>query len=194
MSDELILALHSVGAIKFGEFKLKSGIVTPFYLDLRLLISHPRVLRDTACVLSQVLAALSFDRIAAVPYAGLPIGVATALEMDRPLIFPRREKKDHGTGRAIEGEFHAGDQVVVVDDVITKGTSKIEAIEPLIAAGLKVRDIVVLVDREQGGAEELAGRGYRVHSAMNIHQIMKVLKDSNKVSEKQYQDVLASLA
>jgi uridine monophosphate synthetase len=193
MNNELILALHSIGAIKFGGFKLKSGIVSPIYLDLRVLVSHPRVLRESAWALAQALAALTFDRIAAIPYAALPIGTAVALEMDRPLIYPRREKKEYGMGRIIEGEFHAGETVVVIDDVITTGASKVEAIEPLIAAGLNVRDIVVLVDREQGGTAELAARGYRVHSVLKIKEMLQVLKAAEKISESQHCDVLAFL-
>ena len=172
---QLVFSLHTIGAIKFGAYKLKSGILSPFYLDLRILVSHPRVLRETAQVLAQLLATLQFDRIAAIPYAALPIGTAVALEMDRPLVYPRREKKDYGTGRAVEGEYRAGETIVVIDDVITTGASKIEAIEPLTLAKLKVRDIVVLVDREQGGAQEIAKKGYHVHSIFKITEMMRIL-------------------
>ena len=193
MNNELILELHQIGAVKFGEFRLKSGIISPVYLDLRILISHPLVLRAAAQALAKVLGALDFDRIAAIPYAALPIGAAVALEMNRPLIYPRREKKEYGTGRSIEGEFCAGETVVVIDDVITTGASKIEAIEPLVAAGLNVRDIVVLIDREQGGAAELAERGYAVHAVLKMHEIMQVLKDTAKISDKEYDAVCAFL-
>ncbi len=194
MNEDLALALYTAGAIQFGEFKLKSGIVSPFYLDLRLLVSYPRVLRDAARAMATTLAGCTFDRLAAIPYAGLPIGVALALEMNRPLIYPRREIKDHGTGRMIEGEFRSGETVVLVDDVITKGTSKVEALQPLLGAGLSVRDMVVLIDREQGGVEELAARGFRIHSVLKARQIMSTLKDADKISEGQYQSVLSFLA
>ena len=193
MNNDLILELHGIGAVKFGQFKLKSGIISPIYLDLRILVSHPPVLRATAQALAKVLGALDFDRIAAIPYAALPIGAAVALEMNRPLIYPRREKKEYGTGRSIEGELRAGETAVVIDDVITTGASKIEAIEPLVAAGLNVRDIVVLIDREQGGAAELAERGYAVHAVLAMHEIMQVLKDTAKISDKEYDAVCAFL-
>ena len=191
---QLVFSLHSIGAIKFGAYKLKSGILSPFYLDLRVLVSHPRVLRDTALVMAQLLATLTFDRIAAIPYAALPIGTAVALEMDRPLVYPRREKKDYGTGRAVEGEYRAGETCVVIDDVITTGASKIEAIEPLTLAKLKVRDIVVLVDREQGGAQEIAKKGYAVHSIFKITEMMSILEEAGKVTESQHRDVLTFLS
>ena len=190
---QLVFDLHNIGAIKFGKFKLKSGILSPFYLDLRVLVSYPTVLRYSALAMAQVLTSLTFDRIAAIPYAAMPIGTAIALEMNRPMIYPRREKKDYGTGRAVEGEFNRGETVVVIDDVITTGISKLEAIEPLHEAGLKVRDIVVLVDREQGGAKELESRGFRVHATLKIRGMMKALKEAGKVTDKEYDDVMAFL-
>ena len=191
---QLVFSLHTIGAIKFGAYKLKSGILSPFYLDLRILVSYPGVLRETAHVIAELLATLKFDRIAAIPYAALPIGTAVALEMDRPLVYPRREKKDYGTGRAVEGEYKPGETIVVIDDVITTGASKIEAIEPLTLAKLKVRDIVVLVDREQGGAQEIAKKGYQVHSIFKITEMMSILEEAGKVTESQHRDVLTFLS
>jgi orotate phosphoribosyltransferase len=193
MDEELVLALHSIGSIQFGRFKLKSGTLSPFYLDLRILVSHPRVLRLAAQNLSRLLGTLTFDRIAAIPYSALPIGTAVALEMGRPLIYPRRERKDYGTERAIEGVFQKGELAVVLDDVITTGASKMEAIEPLISAGLKVQDVVVLIDREQGGVEDLARRGYQVHALSGVAEMMQVLAESNRISKEQNQEVLAFL-
>lgn len=185
----LVLDLHSIGAIKFGQFTLKSGMLSPIYLDLRVLVSHPRVLREAGRAFAETLNGLTFDRIAAIPYAALPIGTAVALEMDRPLIYPRREKKEYGIARAIEGEFRAGETAVVIDDVITTGASKVEAIEPLLATGLTVRDIVVLVDREQGGAEELQARGYRVHAVLKISEMLQTLREHQRITDEEYQRV-----
>ncbi len=194
MDNALILDLHAINAVKFGAFKLKSGIISPIYLDLRVLVSHPQVLRSAARALATVLAPLTFDRIAAIPYAALPIGTAVALEMNRPLIYPRREAKEYGTGRLIEGEYQARETAVVLDDVITTGASKLEAIAPLTSAGLVVRDIVVLVDREQGGAADLQAHGYQVHAALNITDLITVLRGAEKISPSQYQDVVTFLA
>ena len=191
---QLVYSLNDIGATQFGAYKLKSGIISPFYLDLRVLVSHPRVLRETAQVMAQYLSTLQFDRICAIPYAALPIGTAVALEMNRPLIYPRREKKDYGTGRAVEGEYRAGETAVVIDDVITTGVSKIQAIEPLANAKLKVRDIVVLIDREQGGAQEITRRGYQFHAILKITEVMQILQDAGKVTDEQHRDVLAFLA
>lgn len=193
MKDILTLSLHSIGAIKFGSFKLKSGIISPIYLDLRVLVSHPQVLRGAAHALEQLIEPLHFDRIAAIPYAALPIGTAVSLTMDRPMIYPRREKKEYGTGRTIEGEFNPGETAIVIDDVITTGASKVEAIEPLVAAGLVVRDIAVLIDREQGGMKELEARGLCVHSVLKVRDMMQILRDAGKVAESDYKNVMTFL-
>jgi len=150
--DEIAAALFDIGCVKFGSFKLKSGLISPIYIDLRLLVTHPRVLRAVGAAMAAMarLHDLQFDRLAALPYAGLPIGVAVSLELERPLIYPRKEAKDYGTAKLIEGAYVAGETALMVDDLITRGTAKIEALKPLLDEGLVVRDILVLVDREQG--------------------------------------------
>lgn len=191
--EQLIGDLFDAGCVQFGSFTLKSGLTSPIYIDLRLLVSHPRLLRQAARMLATVAQSLPFDRIAAVPYAGIPIGVALALEMDRPLIYPRREAKAHGTGRSIEGSYRAGERVLVVDDLITRGDSKLEAIAPLEEAGLVVQDVLVLIDREQGGAEDLARRGYRLHALLPLSQLLKTLRNSGHITPDQYAEVMEYL-
>jgi uridine monophosphate synthetase len=137
---------------------------------------------------------LSFDRIAAVPYAGLPIGVALALEMNCPMIYPRLEVKEHGTRRAIEGSYSAGERVLLVDDLITRGDSKLEAIAPLEQAGLIVGDVLVLIDREQGGAIDLSERGYHLHALLQLTELVTTLAETGRISPEQSQEVLAYIA
>jgi uridine monophosphate synthetase len=173
--DSIAVGLHSLGAVRFGEFTLKSGQKSPIYLDLRLLVSDPALMRTVARAMARLLAGLSYERIAAIPYGGLPIGQAVALETNRPLIYPRREVKEYGTKKAIEGAFTPGETVVVLDDLVTTGGSKLEAIAPLTEAGLVVKDVVVLVDRGQGGTEELAAHGYALHAVLTLGRLLDAL-------------------
>lgn len=190
--ETLILSLYDCGCVQFGEFKLKSGLISPIYIDLRLLVSHPIILRQVAQAMAGLVQEreLVFDRLAAIPYAALPIGVALGLELGRPLVYPRKEVKDYGTGRAIEGVFRPGETALLVDDLITRGHAKIEALAPLLEAGLVVRDVVVLIDREQGGEAELASMGYRLHSVLRLGALLDALASAGRLPVSQVQEIM----
>jgi uridine monophosphate synthetase len=164
--------LLDAGCVRFGQFTLKSGLISPIYLDLRQLISDPSLLADASSTYVELLRSLRFDRLAALPYAALPIATAISLRGGWPMIYPRKEAKSYGTGAEIEGGFVAGERAVVIDDLATTGGSKFEAIEKLAAAGLKIADVVVLVDRQSGAAEALAAAGYRLHAVMTLTQML----------------------
>jgi uridine monophosphate synthetase len=190
---QLAAALVESQCVRFGSFTLKSGIQSPIYLDLRRLISNPATLKLAARAYTGVLSGLQFDRLAGLPYAALPIGTAVSLEMNRPLIYPRREVKDYGTKAAIEGDYAAGETIAVLDDLATTGDTKIEAIQKLEGAGLTVRDIVVLIDREQGAKETLAAAGYTLHAVTTLRELLELWREARAVSEAQYQETLAFL-
>jgi len=180
--QSLIEGLHRIGAVQFGEFRLKSGLLSPIYVDLRLLPSAPALLKEAGRHLAQAAAALTFDRVAAIPLGGLPIGTALSLEMERPLIYPRPEVKQHGSKKSVEGTFHAGETALVVDDLISTGGAKLEAVAQLEAEGLVVHDVLVLIDRQQGGREELASAGYRLHSLFTLRDLTAALEAAGSVS------------
>jgi uridine monophosphate synthetase len=165
-------ALLESGCVRFGDFELKSGGRSPIYFDLRRLVGSPELLSRVASVYLPPLAGLRFDRLAAVPYAGLPIATAVSLQSGHPLIYPRKETKGYGTGAEVEGGFEPGETVVILDDVATTAASKFEAIERLTTAGLFVRDVVVLIDREGGARHALAQAGYTLHAVFTLSQLL----------------------
>ena len=164
--------LLSAGCIKFGEFTLKSGLTSPIYIDLRRIISHPKLLADIAQAYLPMISNLQFSRIAGLPYAAIPIATAISLAGNYPMIYPRKEAKSYGTKAEIEGEYHAGETVLVIDDLATTGGSKFEAIEKLTAVGLVVKDVAVLVDRQSGAKESLKQAGYTMHSVLTISDLL----------------------
>jgi uridine monophosphate synthetase len=168
LADELLRA----GCIKFGSFTLKSGLQSPIYIDLRQIISFPKLLEQVGAAYLPVLKELKFDRIAGLPYAAIPIATAVSLLGGYPMIYPRKEAKQYGTKAEIEGEYHAGETAAVIDDLATTGGSKFEAIEKLSAAGLMVKDVVVLVDRQSGAKEALRGAGYAMHAVLTITDML----------------------
>jgi uridine monophosphate synthetase len=176
-------SLLEAGCVKFGEFTLKSGLKSPIYIDLRQIITSPKLLEQIGAAYLPILKELKFDRLAGLPYAAIPIATAISLQGNYPMIYPRKEAKIYGTKAEIEGEYHAGESVVVVDDLATTGGSKFEAIEKLTGAGLKVRDVVVLIDRQSGAREALADAGYRLHAVLNITQLLDYWDETGKVEK-----------
>jgi uridine monophosphate synthetase len=175
--------LLSAGCIKFGEFTLKSGLKSPIYIDLRQIITYPKLLEQIGAAYLPLLKDLNFDRIAGLPYAAIPIATAISLAGNYPMIYPRKEVKTYGTKAEIEGEYHAGETVVVIDDLATTGGSKFEAIEKLTGAGLVVKDVVVLVDRQSGAKESLAQAGYSMHAVLTIGQLLECWEGNGKVEK-----------
>lgn len=174
-------SLLDAGCVKFGEFTLKSGLLSPVYLDLRRLVGYPRLLSQVAAAYLPVLRRLSFDRLAALPYAALPIATAISLRGDWPLIYPRKETKGYGTRADVEGVFHPGERVVVIDDLATTGGSKFEAIDKLLAARLQVADVVVLIDRQSGAQETLAQSGYHLHAVFTLTQLLDYWETTGRI-------------
>ena len=175
--------LLEAGCIKFGSFTLKSGLQSPIYIDLRQIITYPKLLAEIAQAYLPLLSTFHFSRIAGLPYAAIPIATAISLAGNYPMIYPRKEVKTYGTKAEIEGEYHAGETIAVIDDLATTGGSKFEAIEKLTGVGLVVKDIVVLVDRQSGAKESLAQAGYSMHAVLTITQMLDYWEENGKVDK-----------
>ncbi|WP_312823562.1 orotidine-5'-phosphate decarboxylase [Epilithonimonas sp.] len=182
---EFFLECYKLGIIKFGRFTLKSGIESPFYVDLRPLASDPKILKKLANYLLEMLPLDNFDIICGVPYAALPMATAMSLESYIPLIIKRKEAKSYGTKKLIEGIYEKGQNCLLVEDVITSGKSLVETIDEVENEGIKVSDIVVVLDREQGGKEKLEEKGYKVHSLFNISEVVEILREVNYIDDEE---------
>lgn len=189
---KLIIDLHKAQVIKVGTFRLRMGekppysyVTTPFLIDVRVLVSYPRLMKRVAKQYARVLGAIRYDRMAAIPYAALPIVATVSMINRKPWIYPRREVKRYGTKNPIEGEFFKGERIVVLDDTVTTGGTLMVAIEKLQRHGLRIRDIVLLVDRGEAGIPMLNKRGFYVHTLYQIDDMLHVLSVSGSITQQQ---------
>jgi uridine monophosphate synthetase len=180
---EIIDQLYEIGSIKFGSFKLKSGLISPFYIDLRPIISYPSLLKKISDALWQKVSHLKIDRVCGVPYTALPIATCISLSHNIPSLLKRKEMKEYGTKQLIEGHYQPHDTCLIIEDIITSGKSILETIEPLQEAGLTIGGIVVIIDREQGGIISIEKQGFHVTSLMTITEVLQHLKHAGKISQ-----------
>jgi uridine monophosphate synthetase len=194
-AERLAAALAEAGAVKFGAFRLKlheerpDAPLAPLYIDLRVLRSFPDQMDVAVETYRRLLDGLVFDLLADVPIGSSPFVAVLSHLMRVPMVTPR-EPKGHGTGATVEGVFRPGQTAVVVDDLVTRADSKLEAARRLESQGLRVRDIVVLVDREQGGAQQLAAAGYTLHAAVTLSDLLAIYRRTGVIDEDRYARVV----
>jgi len=183
---DLVVDLFDIQCLLFGRFTQASGAVFNYYVDLRQIISNPALFQRVLNCYGQVLRSLAFDRIAGIPYGSLPTATGLSLQLHKPLIYPRKEVKAHGTRRLVEGEFNEGETVVVVDDIVISGGSVLEGIAKLEHSGLKVNDVVVFIDhggeQDPRARQRLAGQGLQLHAVLTIEQITDILEEAGRIN------------
>ena len=152
-----------------GTFTLSSGRQSSYYIDKYLFETDPAVLRDVGRLLARALPATT-TRLVGPALGGVPLATAVALETGLPFAIVRPEIKGHGTARSLEGRLEASDRVVVVEDIVTTGGQAIRAARAVEAAGAKVLLVLAVVDRHEGGRDEITGAGYRFEALYDLHE------------------------
>lgn len=192
--DEIYLKLVELGCIMTGEFRLSSGRISPYYIDLRKIISYPEIFdRITDEYVKTIKTLGEFDRIAGVATAGVPIATLVAYKMKKPLIYIRKERKTHGTEVEVEGELKAGDKVILVDDVATTGESIVRAAHSIRERGGILNHAVVFVDREEGARQTLEKEGITLVSLSKTSEIFSRLYSLGSVKREDYELVMRYL-
>ena len=173
--SELTAALRDCGALQFGDFTLASGAKSEYYIDIKKASTNPKVLYMISLEMAQKMQDESIrpDRIAGVVLGSVPLAAALSLATGIPYVMVRKEKKDHGTGKLIEGDLNPGDKVLVVEDVVTTAGSSIAAIKTLRENGAVVETAMSVIDRESGGEENYAEIGVRFLSLVKASEILK---------------------
>lgn len=194
--DELCDILLRTGSLRFGTFKLASGILSPYYVDLRLIPSDPEAFRRVIGFYTTVIGTTLIkraQRLAGIPTAGIAYAAVLAFNLSKPFLYVRKEEKEHGRGRRIEGILQPAERVLVLDDVITTGKNVVEAAEAIRGEGGVVEEAVVLLDRQQGGEENLRRAGVKLHAFATMKQIANRLNARGMIDEGQLKEIMGQI-
>ncbi|AKB85582.1 Orotate phosphoribosyltransferase [Methanococcoides methylutens MM1] len=153
--EELIDALKTCGAVKFGDFTLASGKKSKYYIDIKKASSDPGTLKIIAKQAAALIKEMDIDIVGGVALGGVPIATAVSLETNMPLLLIRKSAKEYGTGGRFVGEAEEGDRIILLEDVTTSGGSVLEAIGAIRDAGCIIDKVITVVDREDGATENL---------------------------------------
>jgi orotate phosphoribosyltransferase len=194
---ELAKILHKIDALKFGLFKLTSGKVSPYYIDLRIVPSFPDAFRQICdfygeSITSQV-GLKNFDRIAGVPIAGIPFASQIAYNLKKPFLYVRKGVRLHGRQRRVEGILVSGDRVLLVDDLVTTGLTLKKAAAAVTTEGGIVKEAVALLDREEGGKEKLAKNGIQLHTLLKISEVANTLYEIGAIDEESLKTIMKQI-
>jgi len=197
MKFELCKILHKIGAIKFGVFKLTSGKISPYYIDLRVVPSFPEVFQKICDfyvkLIKNDVGIKNFDRVAGIPTAGIPFASVVAYNLRKPFLYIRKGERLHGRERRVEGVLMPGDRVLLIDDLITTGKSLGQAAEAVRTEGGVINDVVILLDREEGGKERMEKQKINLHYLLKISEAANKLYEVGAISEEQLETILKQI-
>ncbi len=194
LKKQLCQILYKIGALKFGTFKLTSGKISPYYIDLRIIPSFPDTFQ-TICdlyikLIKDRVGIRNFSRIAGIPTSGLVFASVVAFNLKKAFLYTRPTQRRHGRARKVEGLLVSGDIVLILDDLITSGKSLIKAASSIRSEGGVVNDSVVLIDREEGGIENLARSGINVHYLLKASEAAKTLHEIGVITNQELDTIL----
>jgi orotate phosphoribosyltransferase len=192
--DIMANILFKIDAVKFGVYELSSGKSSPYYIDLRVIPSFPDAFREIcnfyAQYISDQIGVKNFDRISGVPIAGIPFASQIAYNLKKPFLYVRKDIKLHGRKRRVEGVLVSGDRVLLLDDLLTTGLTLTKAVDAVRAEGGVVTDVVVFLDREEGGRELLENKAVKVHSLLKISEIANTLFEIGAIDKESLKTIL----
>jgi orotate phosphoribosyltransferase len=194
IKSEMCEILARTGALKFGAFSLSGGRLSPYYIDLRIIPSYPGVFRKVTNFYKDIIlndiGSDYITRIAGIPTAGISLASVLAYSLKKPFLYVRKEEKTYGRERRVEGILNPGDQVLLVDDLITTGGNLISAAKAIISEGGIVEDALVLIDREEGGKKSLLKNGMTLHYLLKISEVATILHKIEVITKQQMNDIL----
>ncbi|CAG4968873.1 unnamed protein product [Colias eurytheme] len=181
--ENLAVQLFDAGAVRLGDIEAKVGRHTPIYFDLRVIVSHPKMMCAVSQQLLELASEIEHDILCGVPYAALPFAAVMSVNGNTPMIMKRKETKLYATKKILEGVYRKNQKCLVVEDVVTSGGSLLETVETLRNEGLQVTDAVVVLDREQGGASVLKANGVNVKSIFTMTNLVNILRKAERIND-----------
>lgn len=194
VKTEVCKILNKIGAFQFGAFKLTSGKISPYYIDLRIVPSFfdafKKICEFYASFIKKEVEVKNFERIAGIPVAGIPFASIVAYNLQKPFLYVRKGERLHGRQKKIEGIVSPGNRVLLVDDLVTTGLSLVTAAKTITAEGGVVTDAVVLLDREEDGKEKLKKNGIKLHAMLKVSEAATRLCEIGAIDETQLKTIL----